>query len=231
MKKRKLIIASVLILVIAAAAIIYGCFGNGIYSVVKENLSEVRYNVFDGENESVTANFMSGKRESEFLLNGESTPLINFGLITFEFKQSVELVAATYSIVAGEKTFEGALEINPYKESLVADIKEIIDQVSQLEVSLKMADVTHELTLSLVNENWKVDHEEALKIACKKLETQLKDFVVEGKFAAEAYVKIVTGQGAEAGEYFWYVNVLSKEGKNIAVIIDPMTKQVLATQK
>lgn len=214
------------------AVLLFGCNGTKYYNISKNHLSEIRYNLFVAENEHVKVSFMSGQREKEYVIDGTSSTLTNFGVVTFtvlDSKQNTE--GATYQVTVGTQVFSGALEENPFDHTLVADIQTIVENTATVTAKITIGEWQQQLTLSSVSQNWVVDHNEALKIACKQLQKSMESMMVEGQFCAEGYIKIVHDDDVNKNQYYWYVNFVTKENKNAAVIIDPMSKGIMAQKE
>jgi len=210
--------------------ILSGCFGNNYYNLTLTKLAEVRYNLYYGANDNIEVTLMSGEREKDYIINGYCTPPVEFGVLTFKIlDESLELAETPmYVLIVGTTRYNGELEKNPFDGTYVADLKKIIKGDINIYAKILIGTFVEEVGLASATKNWKIDHNEALKIACKELKGQLTDFVENGEFLGEAYVKIINDKEFNKNAYYWYVNFVSREGKNIAVIIDPISKSILA---
>lgn len=229
MKNSKKLLLTTFILIIAVS-VFGGCFSNKYYNLTLNKLSEVRYNLYEGENDQICVTLMSGKREEDYVINGYNTKLVDFGVLTFKVKNEdyAKFDKAKFVLLVGTKRYDGDLEKNPFDGSFVTDIGKIIDSNEQIFAKIMMGDFIGETTLANVNNSWTVNYEEALKIACKELKGQLDKFMENGEFAGEGYIKIINDLEAKINTYYWYVNFVNRKGENIAVIIDPNTKEILA---
>ena len=218
---KKLIIICLLLFSI----VLPGCNKN--YNRIKNNLAEVRYNVFVGENDNFKITFMSGKREKDYSINGYNTELIDFGVITIISKNSsTDLTNSNVKISIGENQFEEVLEKNPFDNTYVADIKTLVDDsINTISVKINNPDSN----ISLINNcsEWKVNHSKALKLAFNQLSKELKPHITT-QFLGEIYVKIIEDTINANGNYLWYVNFVSRTGNQYSVIIDPISAEILA---
>ena len=211
------------------------CFGllsaceSPMYSKAKDNIAEIRNNIFIGENENVKATFMSGKREKEYVINGTSTLLIEFGVITFALLGDNVTRAKTgnYKVIIDSKTYEGQLELNPFDNTYVADLGSMFDSSDNIYASINVGSFESEVTLELKNGDWQTSSTDALQIACKTLKKELKDYDKD-VWSSEVYIKIIHDDKVASDKYFWYVNFVGRDGTNHSVIIDPYTKEILA---
>ena len=80
------------IMLLASTLFLTACGGTPL-ELCKQNLSEVRYNVFAGNTDNYTATFMSGKRENPYVVNGKHEKVVDFGLLTVTFTGDSPLTA------------------------------------------------------------------------------------------------------------------------------------------
>lgn len=200
-----------------------------LYSKAKDNIAEIRNNIYIGENDDIKATFMSGQREKEYVINGYSTPLIDFGVITFALLGENVTRAKTgdFTLTIDGENYEGKLELNPFDNTYVADLGKKIDTQNDIIASIKIGSFSSETTLSLKSGLWKINSEEALKLACKTLKSEIKDYDND-EWTSEVYVKIIHDEKISSDKYFWYVNFVGRNGVNHSVIIDPHSKEILA---
>lgn len=209
-----------------------GCFNNKLYNLSSNKLAEVRYNLYHGKTNDIEVSLMSGKREKDYIINGYCTEPVEFGVLTYKIlDENLELNGEQFFVlVVGTTRYDGNLEKNPFDGTYVADLKKIIQSDLKITAKIMIGTFVHETELTSATKDWAVNHEEALKIACKELKTELETFIENGEFAAEVYVKIITDKefNKESDTYFWYVNFVNINGKTLAIIINPTTKEVLA---
>lgn len=220
MRKIKTIVPIMLVCIMLA-----GC--NKVLSGAKNNISEVRQNIYIGQTDSIVASFMSGKREEDYVINGVSTPLIEFGVIAVSL-QNVNVgysKTGQYTLLHGDQNFSGTLQLNPFDNSYVADIGQIIDGDS-MTITVTIGSFSDEVRLTKANTSWNIDHNEALKIACKCLKSDLKDWTKKG-FDGEVYIKIIHDSKISDKDYFWYVSFVNTSGSQHSVIIDTNTGKIL----
>lgn len=227
-KKHKIIFGAAILVVLLVGTVLWGVLGNQMYQIAKTHLSEIRYNLYAGQTSLGEVTFMSGQRESEYIINGENTPLTDFGLLTFVPAGSSDVQQARYHMVADEQVFEGNFEKNPFDQSWVADVETILENVENFTVQLTLDTEQVEATLSSVTAAWTVNHEKAIEIGCSALNLELKAWMKNGTFPAEGYVKIIHDATLNNTDYYWYVNFVNQNGEHVAVIIDPVSKEILA---
>ena len=205
-----------------------GC-SNKYYALAKENIAEQRQNLYVGESENLSATFMSGKREKDYVINGYNTELIDFGVVTVTLKNNniTKSDNATYSLLIGTNRYDGVMELNPFDGSYVADIKQIVNTTEGLVLDFSIGSFQEEITIINVSENWQINHNQALEIACDELKPYLKN-MTESTFMGEVYIKIIYDNKIQENAYFWYVNFVGRGGETHSIIINPTTGEILA---
>lgn len=214
--------------IILSLTLLSGC-ESPTYTKAKNNIAEIRNNIYAGENESIKATFMTGEREKEYVINGKATQLIEFGVITFYLTGNNVTFAKTgnYKMIIEGKTFEGELQLNPFDNTYVADLGKNFETKEDIVVQINIGSFENEIKLSLQNGEWLLNSIDALELACKVLKTQLKDYNNE-TWTAEVYIKIIHDEEVSSDKYFWYVSFVGQNGINHSVIIEPNTKEILA---
>ncbi len=220
---KKIIFLLPFLLVISC--VLTGCSNNN-YLVAANNIAEIRKELYVGEAENISSTYICGEREVEYSMNGKATPLIEFGVLTF-FTNAELTTVPTYTLVVGDKTFSGALEKNPFDGSYVVDIGECISSENMVATFIT-PDMSTEIVLSKVNDDWEIDAMGALETYCKKMGSSFDKFMKDEAFIGECYIKIVNDSEISPGKYFWYVNIINDKGNSFSAIIEPHTGDILA---
>lgn len=230
MKKKNILIMFVLMAMVCVFTL-SGCGSKKLVQIVQSNLAEVRYNLMLGSNSNITSSLMSGKREKDYVVNGIATESVDFGVLTFKVlnEDVVFTDDVKYVLTVGTNRTDGILEKNPFDGSYVADIGKIIADTSEvIKAKILCGTFNEEVELISVTKDWKVQHDNALKLACTELKRELESFFENDMFMGEAYVKIINDELGDKNNYYWYVSFVNRNGKNFAVIIDPKTNEILA---
>lgn len=215
------------VLIVGVCIVLAGC--SRLYKNAQNSIAEVRQNIYIGENESMVASFMAGKREEDYVINGVATPLIEFGVIAVSL-QNVNISYAkigSFALISGKNTYTGELQLNPFDNSYVADIGKIIDTDDDISLTVTIGSFTSDISLQKNNTAWKLDSNDALKSACKALKTELKSWGKKS-FDGEVYVKIIHDSKISSTDYFWYVSFVNTTGTMHSVIIHPISGEILA---
>ncbi|MDD4815933.1 MAG: hypothetical protein PHQ62_02185 [Clostridia bacterium] len=211
--------------IIFAVAIIFCSCKFDIQGEVLDNISDVRYNLFEAKTENLTATLMCGMRESPYAYDGVSNSKCEFGIITITYKVRPETEAIPYTLRVGSAVFEGNLEENPFDHTYMVDIEKIVDNTAS--ICLKLENFDSELQMACISSNWAVQYDNALTIAMQGVEDDLLQFFSSKKFLAECYLKIIFDQKSTTSPYFWYFGIIGENGTTVALIIDTETGEIL----
>ncbi len=212
---------------ICCLIMVSGC-SNKIYNKVVLNVAEVRQNLFTGKTDNIEVSLMSGMREEDYVVNGYCSTPIEFGVLTFKVNNQVVMPEqVNYVLTVGTARYDGVLEHNPFDGSYVADLKRIIDSEDVISAKIIAGEFVDSVELISVTKDFNVDFNQALKIACSELDNSLKQFIENSSFRAECYVKLINDDEI-LNVYYWYVNFVGVNGNTVSVIIDPITKQIMA---
>ena len=207
-----------------------GCANvNKFYNFANKNIAEVRKNMYVGETDNLKVSLISGLREKDYVINGFATELVEFGVLTFMFKTDVALPeTVNYVLTIGTTRHDGVLEQNPYDGSFVCDVKKVVDSNDVITAKIIAGEFVESVEVVSVLSGWNVDDVNALKLACSELKSELNDFVENDEFYAECYIKIINDPDVDKNNYFWYVNFVGRNGKNYAVVINPVSNEIMA---
>ncbi len=186
---------------------------------IGQNVSEYRQNFFMGVGEKFSATFTDGKREQEFITNGEKTSLVDFGVIVIK-TQSLSQKNFVFKI--NDEEVSGTLEVNPFDNTFVADIKQTVDKDDTLTLSFD----NESITLICLSKDWKINHNNALDIFVHKNKEKLATYYNNNNFEGEIYIKIVSDR-QDMSNIYYYVLCITKNGDIIANLIDVSTGEIL----
>lgn len=196
---------------------------------INNHIIEVRNNLYAGSDENFFATFCTGDREDPYGLDGVINEKIPFGIVTFSRVNNSSLNNTEYNftiIINGEET-SGILEKSPYDNTYSADIGKKVDD--NAEISLRLTADGKEFNQVLFNEskNFAVTKEDAINIAGEELKDAIVSMNKEDG-SPEAMVKILKDCSGETNRYFWYVGIVSSNGKTAGVLIDANTGDIIS---
>lgn len=213
-------------LALVAVLILGGCKFDIKYEMLN-NLSDVRYNLFEAVTQEAKVTLMCGLREEPYEYNGLSNRKCEFGVITVNFINAQVADGFDFSLQAGQKEYKGKLERNPYQHNYMADIEALIGDDEN--VYLTINGVGSEMVLVCISKNWTVQYKNALEIATTHFETNAKQFFKNRKFNAECYLKIIYDENSDFETYLWYFGIVGTDSNRLSLVIDVNSGQILAS--
>ena len=217
----------IIFLLIAVSMVFSSCSKN---NYLEDNIAEIRECLYEGKNEDVSVNFVCGKREKDYVLNGFATELIEFGVLTFDIKDKEKYATQTgkYVLTVGTTRYDGDLQKNPFDGTFVADIKKVIKDTQSIRAKIIMGDLVKEIKLHRIDSDWQVSSGDVIKIINKNFKQDINSLVVDGVFKGEVYIKILNDADMYVGDYYWYVSVISRSGGKLNAIISHKTGEILS---
>ena len=192
---------------------------------IKNNMSEVRQNIFDGTSGSFYVTLSSGMRETPYLSDGIHNKNVEFGVIELElFDKLFSGEKLEYTAKIDDKEISGVLERNPFTGSFMDDIEMIVDDNAKIELNIKYGN-GELINLENKSETWEINYEKAIEIAIKKITEKLGE--LNEKPSGEGYLKIINNYTA-GKKYFWYFNLKTADLKSYSLVIDTATGSILA---
>ncbi len=212
-----------------------GCAGK-IPSEIKDNLSEIRINIFEATNDNISVNIITGQREEPYVLNGTAQGMTDYTVITI-IPENPDNISAdityNYLLKTGKKDYSGSFTLHPFGNSYAAEISEKINTNSvELKVTASKDDWNFNESIvmeSILTENM-INWEDALLIGMKALENSISPMYSKKALKAEVYVKLLCDPLGKTTDHYWYVAFA--DGKIIAsALIDPISKEILALRE
>ena len=194
------------------------------------HLIEIRNNLFAGEDDTYYATVCTGEREQEYALDGVVNELVPFGIVTFARLDNEMLKQDSYSftLVINGENVTGSLEKSPYDNTYSADIEQVIADDAQISLQLVVDGANFGQDLSNVSSNFGIDKDSAISIACEQLKDGIKNLSNEKGNLSEAFIKILKDYSGESNRYYWYVGIISPEGKTSGVLIDATSGDIIS---
>ncbi|MBO5910227.1 MAG: hypothetical protein J6Q15_01820 [Clostridia bacterium] len=220
------------VLSIAVCGILFVGCGNGKKNETNFNnhLIEVRNNLFAGEDQIYYATVCTGEREKDYALDGVVNELIPFGIVTLARHDNELLRQDRYqfTLIVNGENITGVLEKSPYDNTYLADIEQVIADDAEIKLELVVDGSNFSQQLINVSSNFDVDKDSAISIACEELNDNIKHLSDEKNNFSEAFIKILKDYSGESNRYYWYVGIISPEGKTSGVLIDAMSGNIIS---
>lgn len=194
------------------------------------HLIEIRNNLFAAEDNTLYATVCTGEREQDYALDGVVNELVPFGIVTLARLDNERLNADEYAftLVVNGENIEGVLEKSPYDNTYSADIEQVIADDAEISLQLSVDGNAFNQTLSNVSSTFGVNKDRAISIACEELKDSIKNLSKEDSNLSEAFVKILKDYSGESNRYYWYVGIISPEGKTSGVLIDATSGDIIS---
>ena len=173
---KKLIVAFSLVFILFGVA---GC-GKTINNHVEENMSEITKDFYFGENDSFYATLSVGERESSYLYNGQSTESVEFALLTLTFKNGSSLNTVEVVLNDGANSYDVELMSDDMSVDFMADIVNLFSFGEAFTLSYNNENVE----LTRISDEFGIDYQEALNIACENLKEELESCKIYNNFNA-----------------------------------------------
>ncbi|MDR0383728.1 MAG: hypothetical protein LBH47_00170 [Christensenellaceae bacterium] len=188
------------------------------YQIALDNLAEARFYLKTASNEIASIQFYSGMREETYKMDGVATTTKPYAVVSIE---PTNEVLASKTEIAGTITINAVPEEiilikNPYGTNFAIDLEKLIEDTSDIQLSLKIdpeTTIDYELTNAMPEGS--ITWEKALETATKELEKKIIDTQ-----KLEAYIKVLCDK-ASADSPFWYVTFATTSGETFFVVIDP----------
>ena len=190
--------------------------------IVLKNMSDMRINFFEGENEELYAELSCGFREKTFAYDGVSTDKVECGVLGVVFKTEFSYSSICVNLNIDGTSKEYILDRSPFEYKYMVDLETIVDNKSEISLSLKNQSL--ECKLKCVSDDWKVQYTDAIKIGTEYFKDDLEKVCSNGKFLAEGYLKIVSKYDYE--KKFWYFSYIDRASSTKSVLIDVSTGKI-----
>ena len=187
-------------------------------------LSEYRKNLFVGKTSNYLITFTSGQRESTYIMDGECSNLVDFGVITIKFNSAFGGQKLQYELKVNDDTYTGELEINPYDKTLVADIQRQVDDNAQM--SIYLVDFDETIELQCWSKNFEYNYKDALEIFAFSHKEAIENNTLNGTLNGEIYIKLVA-ENNNMNDIYWFVCLVFKNSDTTASLISVKTGQIL----
>lgn len=191
-------------------------------------ISELRQNIYTVVSDSYTGEIITGTREKEFVLDGYCSGSVDYTLITVT-PLSNACDNYEYSVILNGVIYSGAMVRHPFGNSYSAEI-EVISYDSDIECKIICSCGEQELSFCGVYDDSMITPSRAVEIAESKLSSSLSTLRVNGELNAEIYVRLMNNPIDSSGGYYWYVAFVGSASTLYAVLIDPMTGEVVANR-
>ncbi|MFQ6724241.1 MAG: hypothetical protein ACLRFE_02785 [Clostridia bacterium] len=194
------------------------------------HLIEIRNNLFAGEGDVYYATLCTGEREHDYALDSMVNELVPFGIITLARLDNQPLNQDEYSftLVVNGENITGALEKSPYDNTYSADIEQVIADDAEISLQLVVDGSNINQALTNISSQFTIDKDEAISIACNELRDSIKSLSTRKDNCSEAFIKILKDYSGESNKYYWYIGIISPDGKTSGILIDTISGDIIS---
>lgn len=217
---KKLIVAFSLVFILFGVA---GC-GKTINNHVEENMSEITKDYYFGENDSFYATLSVGERESSYLYNGQSTESVDFALLTLTFKNGSGLNTVEVVLNDGTNSYDVELMSDDMSVDFMADIVNLFSFGEAFTLTYNNENVE----LTRISDEFGIDYQEALNIACENLKEELESCKIYNNFNAECYLRVLREKENNFDNLYWCFTCLNYEGESFSIVFSTVDGEILA---
>ena len=184
--------------------------------VIRNNMSDLRINYFEGIGTYFSATMSCGYREEVFDYNGICTKPVECGVITIRYFETHNYYSITAIINIDGNEREVNLQRSPYEDMYMVDIETLLTKDNCVSIHLK--NQTEIVDLIEISSGWKIDHKKAISIGTKHYEKEIKSITQNNKVLGEAYLKIVANDKFD--KKFWYFSIIDTKNNVFFCLID-----------
>lgn len=186
-------------------------------------VSELRKDVFAGENERFSVVVWAGAREKPYAADGIKNQT-GLSLTVKVIRKDDTGEAVSVVVKFDDKSYEAKTGFHPVKSALCAEID--VDKLpeKQLICEVSCGETSDVITLSSKKNENTISYGEALEKAALKASEFLKANTKNGRLSAEIAVKLL----CENDRNYYYVSFLSVSGEKKAYLVDGEDGSILA---
>jgi len=225
LKKKRILLAQWTLFSFALLVMIFFTACRPAFERFQHLISELRDNVFIAESENYSVYILSGRREEPFIMDGHAGTMRDYTLITLEPKTCLQ--THTFKAVINGTEYSGQFVAHPFAKSFSAEIA-VAARGAHIALTVLCGGTEETLNaVSVLTENM-ISAEKAVEIAEKKLRDSIDMFRANGTLQCEIYVRLMANPIDNSGGYYWYVAFIGANQTIFAVLIEPVTMQILA---
>lgn len=210
-----------------AAMLICGC--DSLIEKRASIISELRDVAMCASGKLWSVELISGTREEPFDIDGVSEEKTDFTVVTLT-PLGEDNAEYSYELRYGESVYRGEFSQHPFKKTFSFELAVRVEGSAALAV-MSSDGSAETFALSEVRGDEEIDATVALEIAEIRLKDSIRSFSSGGKLNCEIFVRYIKNPINGDGGYYWYVAFVPERYVVYAVLIDPVTKEVVAVRE
>lgn len=193
-------------------------------------LIEERINLFTASDNLYSVTLSSGKRESNYNLDGIVNDKVDFSILTITRNDNSPLANDKYSYITtiDGNNYTGFLEKSEVDNSYSIDLGAYVNRDSKINVQISFTGYSFKQDLTNTSSEFSVDGTTAIGIANKELNDTVKEITSDKNVKIEVIMKVLRDYSNELKNYYWYVGVISTNGDTLGVLIDANSGDIIA---
>lgn len=229
---KKLSLTFITIILIAVFAVGFSaCNKKGSSIDLSANISYAETHKYVGEDENFKVSVTAGIREQMFIADGVATNVAEFATVSVMPQKSDLLTKEyTYALTADGGEFSGTLERDPVTHAFVASV-----ELSNLKDSLQNLKIyydSNEVEIPLENKmTGKISYMQALDIAITEFRQLIDANLTDNVLPREIIVKLIRDKRNPDSPYFWYVSFIAADSNYWAILLDPVSGEVVTKKQ
>ncbi len=207
-------------LIIILCVIVSSLTGCSALEKDESRISELRDGVFFAVGEDIEVSLITGVREEPFTPDGQSGEKREFSLLTILPKKANASILYSFELIYGDRVYGGEMNKHPLKNSFSYEIDERITEACSVTIIAPNYAQTFSLK-SVIDEEF-ITADEAYRIAKKELRSP----------NGEIFVRLLQNPLTPSGEgYYWYIAFVESNYRIKAVLIEPISKEIVAKRE
>lgn len=193
---------------------------------LEQNVSQLRLELFEGENENFSLKASYGFIETPFVNDGKvgtKVNQLNFKLLNKETDVAEHVLCLNYNGVSYKSPFK----FDPLTHSMTASIKLDHFNLKEFDVEIRTASSVQTISMKSILPLDTMDYKTALKSLVNNQPELINNYRTDGNaFNGELYVRIVV----KDQKAYWYIGIATGNEQLKALLIDGKNGDVLAVR-
>lgn len=223
-KKLSLALMACALLLLAVA-----CTDSLVPKEYEKNISEIRENVYEATDNSAIVTIFTGEREDPYSIDGISNKRHDYSIINYKPAVVSGSKQYKYKLTDGSDIYTGDFTVHPFGTMYSAELnKKLKSSTLALEITENGATQTFAPVSRLTGDM--ITWDKAVLISKDVLTDQIATMMEGNTLKGEIFVRLICDPMNSNDKHFWYVGFSDSE-KTFAVLIDPVTQEILAVKK
>lgn len=218
----------VVILIILSAIGLFACKPKDKNVDLTKNVSYYQTHLYSGENTDFQVTVTIGKKEEIFIADGKTDNLKDFATVSVTpLNLNLAGKTFTFALIADGGEVSGELKRDMISNSYIANVElgELRNKIKSIKIYYNSVTVDIPLSNKLTNVlTW----QQILDIATKEFQDVIKaNLDDKGQLQREICIKYIRDKRNPNSPYYWYISFIGNDNTYWALLIDPVTGQII----